>query len=277
MVTTGPILITLRRKFKTTKMRSIWSGAISFGLVNIPVKLGSAIEAGNELDFDMLSKKDLAPIRYARIDTKTEKEVAWKDIVKGFQYAKGKYVVVTDEDFAKASPEKSKSIDIVQFVKEEEIDPIYYEKPYYLTPDKGAGKSFQLLMKALEETKSVGLAEFMLRNRMHICALKVRDGALLLNQMRYHEEIREAPEVESKGQKISPKELQLAVKLIEQLTDEFNPEAFKDTYVNELKKVIKAKAAGKDIHIAEPKKATATVKDLMEVLKQSLDTKKKRA
>ncbi len=258
-------------------MRSIWSGAISFGLVNIPVKLGSAIEAGNELDFDMLSKKDLAPIRYARIDTKTEKEVAWKDIVKGFQYAKGKYVVVTDEDFAKASPEKSKTIDIVQFVKEEEIDPIYYEKPYYLTPDKGAGKSFQLLMKALEETKSVGLAEFMLRNRMHICALKVRDGALLLNQMRYHEEIREAPAVETKSEKISPKELQLAVKLIEQLTEEFNPEAFKDTYVNELKKVIKAKAAGKDIHIAEPKKATATVKDLMEVLKQSLDTKKKRA
>ena len=277
MVTTGPILITLRRKFKTTKMRSIWSGAISFGLVNIPVKLGSAIEAGNELDFDMLSKKDLAPTRYARIDTKTEKEVAWKDIVKGFQYAKGKYVVVTDEDFAKASPEKSKTIDIVQFVKEEEIDPIYYEKPYYLTPDKGAGKSFQLLMKALEETKSVGLAEFMLRNRMHICALKVRDGALLLNQMRYHEEIREAPAVETKSEKISPKELQLAVKLIEQLTEEFNPEAFKDTYVNELKKVIKAKAAGKDIHIAEPKKATATVKDLMEVLKQSLDTKKKRA
>ena len=277
MVTTRPILITLRRKFKTTKMRSIWSGAISFGLVNIPVKLGSAIEAGNELDFDMLSKKDLAPIRYARIDTKTEKEVAWKDIVKGFQYAKGKYVVVTDEDFAKASPEKSKTIDIVQFVKEEEIDPIYYEKPYYLTPDKGAGKSFQLLMKALEETKSVGLAEFMLRNRMHICALKVRDGALLLNQMRYHEEIREAPAVETKSEKISPKELQLAVKLIEQLTEEFNPEAFKDTYVNELKKVIKAKAAGKDIHIAEPKKATATVKDLMEVLKQSLDTKKKRA
>jgi DNA end-binding protein Ku len=258
-------------------MRSIWSGAISFGLVNIPVKLSSAIEAANELDFDMLSKKDLAPIRYARIDTKTDKEVAWKDIVKGFQYAKGKYVVVTDEDFAKASPEKSKTIDIVQFVKEEEIDPIYYEKPYYLTPDKGSSKSYRLLIKALEETKSVGLAEFMLRNRMHICALKVRDGALLLNQMRYHEEIREVPEVESKGEKITAKELQLAVKLIEQLTEKFDPEAFKDTYVSELKKVIKAKAAGKEIHIAEPKKQSATVKDLMDVLKQSLDTKRKRA
>jgi DNA end-binding protein Ku len=262
-------------------MRSIWSGAISFGLVNIPVKLNSAVESSEGLDFDMLSKKDMAPIRYARIDTKTGKEVPWKEIVKGFQYAKGKYVVVTDEDFAKASPEKSKTIDIIQFVKEEEIDPIFYEKPYYLIPDKGADKSYHLLIKALEETKTIGLAEFMLRNRMHICALKSYNGVLLLNQMRYQDEIREIPEVEkSKGQRLSPKEIQLATKLIHQLTEEFNPSAFKDTYVNELKKVIKAKAAGKDIHIAEPKRATATVKDLMEVLKQSLDagsTKKKRA
>ena len=260
-------------------MRSIWSGSISFGLVNIPVKLNSAVEASEGLDFDMLSKKDLAPIRYARIDSKTGKEVPWKDIVKGFQYTKGKYVVVTDEDFAKASPEKSKTIDIIQFVKEEEIDPIFYEKPYYLIPDKGADKSYQLLIKALEETKTVGLAEFMLRNRMHICALKAYDGVLLLNQMRYHEEIREVPEVDKNGTKISPKEIQLATKLIHQLTEAFDPAAFKDTYVSELKKVIKAKAAGKDIHIAEPKRTTATVKDLMEVLKQSLDSgsKKKRA
>ncbi|HUQ67026.1 MAG TPA: Ku protein [Flavitalea sp.] len=263
-------------------MRSIWSGAISFGLVNIPVKLNSAVDSGEALDFDMLSKKELAPIRYARIDTKTDKEVTWKDIVKGYQYAKGKYVVVTDEDFAKASPEKSKTIDIIQFVKEDEIDPILYEKPYYVIPDKGAAKSYGLLIKALEETKTVGLAEFMLRNRVHVCAVKAYNGILLLNQMRYHEEIREIPEVEKpKNEKITPKELQLATKLIQQLTEKFDPEAFKDTYVAELKKVIKAKAAGKDIHIAEPKKATATVKDLMEVLKQSLDAgasgKRKRA
>src|SRR6187551_2807464 len=164
-------------------MRAIWSGAISFGLVNIPVKLNSAVDAGEGLDFDMLSKKDMAPIRYARIDTKTGKEVPWKDIVKGFQYAKGKYVVVDEEDFAKASPEKSKTIDIVQFVSEEEIDPIFYEKPYYVIPDKKASKAYQLLVKALEETETVGLAEFMLRNRMHICALKAYKGILLLNQM----------------------------------------------------------------------------------------------
>ncbi len=260
-------------------MRSIWSGSISFGLVNIPVKLGSAVESGSELNFDMLSKKDLGPIRYARIDTKTGKEVAWKDIVKGYEYIKGKYVVITEEDFAKASPEKSKTIDIVQFVKEEEIDPIFYEKPYYITPDKGAEKAYHLLINGLEETQTIGLAEFMLRNRVHLCALKSYNGVLLLNQMRYQEEIRALPEIEKAAkEKISVKEIQLAVKLINQLTEAFKPLDFKDTYINELKKVIKAKAAGKDIHISEPKRTTATVKDLMEVLKESLNTKtKKRA
>lgn len=255
-------------------MRSIWTGSISFGLVNIPVKLGSAIESGSGLDFDMLSKKDMAPIRYARIDTKTGKEVPYKEIIKGYEYTKGKYVVVSDEDFAKASPEKSQAIDIVQFVKEEEIDPIYYEKPYYIIPDKGAEKSYHLLIKALEETETIGLAEFMLRSRMHMCALKSYNGILLLNQMRYHEEIREVPEVsKTKGEKLTAKEVQLAVKLIHQLTEPFKAESFKDTYVAALKKVIKAKAAGKEIHVAEPRKASsATVKDLMEVLKESLNT-----
>lgn len=263
-------------------MRSIWTGSVSFGLVNIPVKLGSAVESGGgSLDFDMLSKKDMAPIRYARIDTKTEKEVAWKDIVKGYEYTKGKYVVITDEDFKKASPEKSKSIDIVQFVKEEEIESIYFDKPYYIIPDKGAGKPYHLLIKAMEETGTVALAEFMLRNRMHMCALKSFNGVLLLNQLRYHAEIREAPDVE-KSDKISPKEVQLAVKLIQQLTEKFKPEQFKDTYIEALKKVIDAKAAGKKITVAAPKKASsATVKDLMDVLKESLNTssggKKKRA
>lgn len=258
-------------------MRSIWTGTISFGLVNIPVKLGSAVQSEG-LNFDMLSKKDMAPIRYARIDTKTNKEVEWKDIIKGYEYTKGKYVVVEDEDFKKASPEKSYAIDIVQFVKQEEIDPVYYEKPYYLTPGKGAEKSYRLLLKALEETQSVGVAEFMLRNRVHVCVLRPYEDILLLNQLRYHEELREVPEVaEVKKEKISDKELQLAVKLIHQLTEKFDPASFKDTYVSELKKVIKAKAAGKQIRIAEPRKASANVKDLMDVLKESLNNSKKRA
>ena len=257
-------------------MRAIWSGSISFGLVNIPVKLVSAVQS-EEIDFDMLAKKDLAPIHYARIDSRTGDEVPWKDIVKGYQYAKGKYVVVEEEDFKKASPEKSRSIDIIQFVKEDEIDPIYYEKPYYIIPGKGADKSYKLLLKALEETGTVGVAEFMMRNREHICALKPYEGALLLNQLRYHEEIREVPAEAASKERIREKELDLAVKLVNQLTERFDPAAFKDTYISELKKVIKAKAAGKDIRIAEPAKKTATVKDLMEVLKQSLGNGKKTA
>ncbi|RYY67103.1 MAG: Ku protein [Chitinophagaceae bacterium] len=255
--------------------RSIWSGTISFGLVNIPVKLQSAVQS-EELPLHMLAKKDMAPIKYARIDTKTGKEVDWKDIVKGYEYAKGKFVVVEDEDFEKASPQKSKSIDIVQFVKAEEIDPIYFEKPYYLLPAKGGEKTYRLLVKALEEAGTVGIAEFMLRNREHVCAIKPYKGLLLLDQMRYEEEIKEVPQLESG--RVAEKELQLALKLIEQLTETFNPAAFKDDYIASLKKVIKAKAAGKLIRIAEPEERSATVKDLMEVLKQSLEGKgKKRA
>jgi DNA end-binding protein Ku len=255
-------------------MRSIWSGAISFGLVNIPVKLQTAVQEDN-IDFDLLTKKDMGKVRYARIDSKTGEEVPWKEIVKGYEYAKGKYIVVTDEDFEKARPDVAKAIDIIQFVKEDEIDPIYYEKPYYVIPAKGAEKSYKLLLKALDETKTVGLAEFMLRNRAHICLLKSYEGVLLLNQLRYHEEVREVPEVNTKSERITPKEISLATKLINQLTETFDPAAFKDTYITQLKKVIKAKAAGKDIRIAEPKEMPAAVRDLMEVLKESLSRKKR--
>ena len=258
-------------------MRSIWSGSLSFGMVNIPVKLQSAVQS-ESLDLDLLSKDDLAPIRYARIDSKTGEEVAYKDIVKGYQYAKGKYVVVTDEDFEKASPKKSKSIDIIQFVKEDDIDPVYFEKPYYIVPGKGSEKTYQLLLKALEEAHASGLAEFMLRNREHLCAIRPYNGILILNQMRYQQELLEVPAVdEPKKDKVSEKELQLAVELIKQLSDEFDPTAFKDTYIESIKKVIKAKAAGKNIRIAEPTAKAATVKNLMDVLKQSLESSKRTA
>ena len=257
-------------------MRSIWSGSLSFGMVNIPVKLQSAVQS-ESLDLDLLSKDDLAPIRFARIDTKTGEEVAYKDIVKGYQYAKGKYVVVTDEDFEKASPEKSKAIDIIQFVKAEAIDPIYFEKPYYIVPGKGAEKTYQLLLQALEEAQAFGLAEFMLRNREHLCAIRPYNGILLLNQMRYQQELQEVPAVtQPKGDKVAQKELKLAVELIQQLSDDFDPAAFKDTYVESMKKLIKAKAAGKNIRIVEPTQKTATVKNLMDVLKKSLEATSKR-
>src|ERR1044071_2954412 len=156
-------------------MRALWSGAISFGLVNIPVKLYSGTDSQG-IDLDMLSKKDLAPIRYARISTSSNKEIAWKDIVKGYEVEKGKYIVVTNDDFKRASPEKTRAIEILQFVHEEEIDPIFYEKPYYLVPDKGAEKSYMLLMKALEKSKKVAVANCVIRNREHIFTIKPMGG-----------------------------------------------------------------------------------------------------
>jgi DNA end-binding protein Ku len=259
-------------------MRAIWSGSISFGLINIPVKLQSAVQT-ESLDLDMLNKEDLAPIRFARIDAHTGEEVNFKDIVKGYQYAKGKYVVLSDEDFEAASPEKSKNIDIVQFVKAETIDPVYFEKPYYIVPAKGAEKSYHLLLQALQKSGTAGLAEFMLRNREHVCAIRPYNDVLLLNQMRYQDELKTAPEVTlPKGEKITGKELELAVKLVEQLSEEFEPAAFKDDYMAAIKKIIKAKAAGKNIRIAEPQEdKTATVKDLMEVLKKSLQSSRRTA
>lgn len=256
-------------------MRSIWSGAISFGLVNIPVKLLSAVDT-EELKFDLLSK-DMAPIRYARLDKNTGKEVAWKDIVKGYEYEEGKYVVVDDKDFEKANPKKAKTIDIVQFSKIEEIDPLLYEKPYYLQPSKGGEKAFKLLQQALAKSGKVGIAEFMLRNREHICALRSYNNRLVLSQLRYQQELRDLPEEVDKGIKLSDKELQLAVKLVDQLTEKFEADKFKDNYVDEMKKIIKAKASGKKIRVATIEKVDSNVKDLMDVLKASIGTNRKRA
>lgn len=258
-------------------MRAIWSGSISFGLVNIPVKLFSGVTGAHSLDLDMLSKKDLSPIRYARISTGTNKEVAWKDIVKGYEVEKGKYIVITDEDFKKASPEKTKTIDIVQFTAEEEIDPVFYEKPYYLVPDKGAEKPYALLLKALEKAKKVAIANCVIRNREHFFTIKpFAQKVLLLHQLRYADEISEIPEIKGTA-KISSAEISLAMKLIDQLTNKFKPDSFKDTYINALRKMIKAKASGKKISApAVAEKKPAAVKDLMHILKESLHSPSKK-
>lgn len=252
-------------------MRAIWSGSLIFGLIEIPVKLMPAVEE-TTIDLDLLSKDDLAPVRYARIDSQTGKELEWKDMVKGFQYVKGKYVVVEDADFAKAAPAKSKAIDISQFVQEQEIDPLYFEKPYYLIPAKGGAKPYSLLMKALEKTGAVGVAEWVMRNHQHVCCIKPFQGMLLLHQMRYAEHIKAVPASEAvQAQDLSNREIELAVQLVQQLSAPFEPTAYKDTYTRELKRIIKAKAAGKQVRIAEPERPlSATVKDLMAVLKESL-------
>lgn len=254
-------------------MRAIWSGAISFGLVNIPVKLYSGTSAERALDLNMLSKKDMAPIRYARISTASNKEVEWKDIVKGYEVEKGKFVVITDEDFKKASPEKTNTIEILQFADEKEIDSIYFEKPYYLAPDKGAAKPYTLLLKALEKAKKVGIATCVIRNREHIFSIKPMAGeVLLLEQLRYADQINEIPDIKNTNAKVTQQEISLALKLIDQLTEKFKPESFKDTYTDTMMKLIEAKAHGKKIATPAVEKKTAAVKDLMSVLKESLNT-----
>jgi DNA end-binding protein Ku len=263
--------------FEKKIMRAIWTGAISFGLVNIPVRLYSAV-GESSLDFDMLAKKDLSPIRYARIATSDGKEVAWKDIVKGYEIEKGHYVVLDDKDFEKANAQKTKAIEIVDFVLEEEIDPMYFDKPYYLEPDKNAGKPYALLREALKDSKKVGIAKFVLRNREKIAVVKASGNAIILNQLRYHADIRDYSDLNLPAANIiSDKEKEMALKLIEQLTEKFAPEQFIDTYTDELMKVIEAKAEGKTIKSSTKEPEATKVKDLMDTLMASLNQSSKGA
>ncbi|MBA3957418.1 MAG: Ku protein [Parachlamydiaceae bacterium] len=258
-------------------MRPMWSGSLSFGLINIPVRLYSATE-DHALSFDMLHKKDLSPIRFARICKEDEKEVPYKDIVKGYEYSKGEYVVVSEEDFKNADAHRANAIEILAFAKEEEIDTIFFEKPYFLEPAKGGDKAYALLREALEVSGKVGVVKFVFRNREHIGVVKPYQNAIVLNQMRFVSEVRsidglKLPEAES-----SKKEVEVAVKLIGQLTEKFNPKAYKDTYVEQLKKVIDQKIKGTT---PSKKGKTAAVKspkvhDIMSLLKASLEEEKPR-
>jgi DNA end-binding protein Ku len=260
-------------------MRSLWTGAIGFGLVNIPIKLFSAIET-TDLDLDMLDKKDHSNIRFQRVNEKTGKEVPWANIVKGYKY-NGDYVVLEDEDFKKASPEKSKTIEISEFIEEVEIDSMYYETPYYLEPAKGGEKAYVLLRDALTKTGKVGLATFVLRTKETLALLKPIDDVLILQKIRYEQEIRETTDLKIPKSAIKSAELKMAISLIEQLTAEFDISKFKDTYSDQLMKMIEAKAKGKKLKAPTMKVVHSKSRDLMEQLKESLDTrtstKKKKA
>lgn len=258
-------------------MRSIWSGSISFGLINIPIKLYSASKE-RELSFKLLEKETLCPISYAKVCRSNQKAVKYEDIVKGYEYEKGDYVVLLDEDFKRANARKTKAIDIVQFVDEDEVDPNYFEKPYYLEPDKRAAKAYALLREALRRSKKVAIAKFVLRDKEHLAAVRPQGNILVLNQMRFAEELRK-PEVDvPKRGDFSEKEIDMALALIGQLTEHFKPEDFKDTYTADLKQVIAEKAKGKTPRKkGEEPVPTTDVVDLMAVLKESLEKHRTRA
>jgi DNA end-binding protein Ku len=257
-------------------MRAIWTGAIGFGLVNIPVRIFSATQDSN-LDLDMLDKKDHAKIRFKRVNEDSGREVSWENIVKAYDY-NGKYIVLDDEDFQKASPEKSKIIEIVEFVKESEIQSIFYETPYYLEPQKSGVKAYALLREALKKTGKVGVGNFVMRTKESLCVLKPMENAILLQGIRFEQEIREMNELDIPAKStVSPAEMKMAIALIDQLSSKFDISKFKDTYSAELLKVIHAKARGKKLQPAPLRVVHSKSKDLMDQLKESLSTKKKKA
>lgn len=259
-------------------MRPIWTGAIGFGLVNIPVKLYSATQA-SEIDLDMLDKKDLSNIKFMRVNGKTGKEVPWKSIVKGYKMD-DKYVVLEEADFEKANAVKTKTIEITDFVLEKEIDSMYFETPYYLAPEKSGSRAYALLKEALLKTGKAGVASFVMRNKESLAVLRAREDVIILNRIRFAEEIRDIKELGiAANSKAKPAEVKMAVSLIEQLSGKFNISKYKDTYTAELLKVIKIKAKNKGAKtpVTHLKVVHNKTKDLMEQLKASLNNKRKKA
>lgn len=261
-------------------MRAIWSGSIGFGLVNIPVKLYSATQ-DSRLDLDMLDSHGLAHIKFKRVNENTGKEVPWEQIVKGYLY-NDEYVILEDEDYEAASPKKSKIIEIESFVDEVSIDDIYFENPYFLEPAKGGEKAYELLLEALQKTGKAGLSRFVLRTQEHLAVIRPRENYLLLQQLRYEEEIRSAEDLNLPDNvKIAKRELDMAIELIKQYTTEFDISQYKDEYKAELMKIIKAKAGGKKPVVKKLKVVHTKSDDLFDQLKASLGSKpstsKKRA
>src|SRR6184192_1542962 len=255
-------------------MRAIWKGSISFGLVNIPIALYPATRK-EELKFRLLRAKDLSPVNYKRVAEKDGKEVPWDDIVKGYEYEKGKYVVLKDEDFQRVDLEATQTVDIQDFVNQEEIDPMFFYKPYYLEPQKGADKAYALLRDALKDSGKVGIAKVVIKTRQYLAGVKPEDGALVLELMHFAEELADPGKLHV-PKKLEPgkRELDMAEALIKGMSSKWSPEKYQDDYREALMEVIeeKVEAGGKEIE-EKPKKAPKPTKviDLVSVLQKSLE------
>ncbi len=254
-------------------MRSIWNGSISFGLVSIPIKMYSASE-DRKLDLDMLDVHDNARIRYKRVNEETGKEVEWKDIVKGFKKGES-YIVLDKEDFEKANMKKSKTIDIEEFVDESEVSDLLYKSPYFLEPQKEGGKSYNLLRDALKKTKKLGVATFVMRQKEHLSLIGVYKNALVLHVIRFADEIRDPGELKLPSTRVSKKEVDMALSLIENYSTNFKLDKYKDVYNKQLMKIINNKAAGKKTRSKKVDTTPTQADDLMAKLKASLEKKKK--
>ena len=254
-------------------MKAIWKGAISFGLVNIPVKLYSATEQSN-LDLDMVDSRDMAKIRFQRVNENTGKEVKYENIAKAYML-NDNYIRLDDADFEQASPEKSKIIEVNHFIDEDEIDTIYFENSYYVEPEKSGEKAYALLREALTKSGKVGIAQFVLRTAEALTVIKPMGNILVLSKIRFAQEIRSTEDFKLPSKSIvKPAELKMALSLINQYTQPFNIEKYKDEYANALLKVIKAKASGKKGKVRKLTAVSDNTDDLMKQLKASLSKTK---
>jgi len=254
--------------------RAIWKGSISFGLVNIPIALYPATRR-EELKFRLLRKTDLSPVNYKRVAEKDGREVPWDQIVKGYEYEKGKYIVLKDEDFQRVDLEATQTVDIKDFVDLDEIDPMFFYKPYYLEPQKGGDKAYALLRDSLKQEKKVGIAKVVIKTRQYLAGVKPEDGVLVLELMHFADELADAEKLHvPKKSEVGKRELSMATALIDSMSSKWDPEKYKDDYKEALMEVIeeKVEAGGKEI-AEKPKKAPKPTKviDLVEVLQKSLE------
>jgi DNA end-binding protein Ku len=255
------------------KPRAIWSGSITFGLVNAPVRIYSAIQE-HKLHFHFVHRKDDSPIGYEKICKKEDKPVPDDEIVKAFEFAKGEYVYMEDEDFDAAKVPGVRTIEISDFVPYADIDPIFFAKTYYVGPDKGAEKVYSLLVRAMEGSELAGIAKFVMRDKQYLGCLRVREGALTLEQLYFADEIRALTGIKPKKARVEKRELDMARALIENFAGEWDPTQYKDTYTRELRAVINAKRKGKEVHEAAEVEEPEEAIDLMEALRQSVERTK---
>ncbi|MFJ5715218.1 Ku protein [Neobacillus sp. NPDC093127] len=261
-------------------MHTMWKGSISFGLVNIPIKLHTATE-DKDIKLRTLHNKCHAPIKYEKICSVCEEEVKPDDIVKAYEYTKGKFVVLDHEDLEKLKKEnEEKAVEIIDFVKIEQIDPIYFDRSYYMSPNEGGSKAYSLLRKALQESQKVGLAKIIIRSKEQLAVIRVYENTLVMETIHYPDEVRKSGDVPNvpAENKVTKKELDTAILLIDQLTSEFEPEKYTDEYRTALLELIESRRNGKETVTAATKEAPSNVTDLMAALQASIDrTKPKKA
>jgi DNA end-binding protein Ku len=267
--------------------RAIWKGSIAFGLVQIPVALHAA-EQADELALSLLDRHDLAPVGYERINKRSGKRVDWKNVVKGYEHKPGKFVVLGDADLEQANPEATHTIDIERFVELDQIDPMYFERPYYLTPDKQGRKAYALLRDTIARSGRAGIATLVIRTRQHVAALLARGDALVLVLLRFQHELRKSSDLDlpgsSKEMKVGSKEREMAATLVHSLEGEWQPEAYHDEYRDDVLSLVRERVKRGEVNTipdAAPRKRAkpqaSNVVDLMQLLSESLKTGKKAA